>query len=115
MWVLGPDFGHGFVGCFLDLLLVAVFNVFVQRAATGRNCAKVLVCCHVLRADITKRVLASKTLMWSTGKLYHCTLLQCEHVILLQPYSLTNGCLQRLHCRMSAADMASSTIWRSDI
>jgi hypothetical protein len=68
MWVLGSDFGHGFVGCFLDLLLVAIFHVLVQRAAAGRNFAKVLVCCHVLRADITRMLLASKPRIWSTRK-----------------------------------------------
>jgi len=60
MRVFSPDFGHGLVSGFLDLLLVTVFHIFVQRATATSDLAKVLIGRHVLRADITRRLLAEE-------------------------------------------------------
>jgi hypothetical protein len=82
--VVRSDFGHGFIGCLLDFLLVALLDIFVQRTATLCDLAKVFVVGNVLGAHVTRGLLAFSREMaqeWTD----HCTFLQCEHVILLHP------------------------------
>jgi hypothetical protein len=56
--VVCSDFRHSFISCLFDFLLVAFFDVFVQRTATSLNFAEVFVVYNVLGAHITKNLLA---------------------------------------------------------
>ena len=106
--VVGSDFGHGFIGCSLDLLFVSIFDVLMKRTLAF-GFAEVVVVSHIRGADIAAIKLAYHRLQTRIS-IYHCTFLQCVHVILLHPSSLMNGCFHLLQCRIKASDIASSTM-----
>jgi hypothetical protein len=91
-WVIGFDLGQGSSGCPLHFLFMPSFDVFMQRTAPA-ICdvhvpifTKVPVIHHVFRTDVATKQSARYYLVIRLEKCTnHCTLPQCEQVILLQP------------------------------